>query len=103
MCVPRKEGGLGFRRFKAKEWNKASMIRHFRVLCKKEDILWVKWIHSHTITNQFLWHMNLPSDLRKDGQSFMKSIIGDGQSTFLWLDNWHKLRPFYKKFGDSGV
>ncbi|KAI8564441.1 hypothetical protein RHMOL_Rhmol03G0181800 [Rhododendron molle] len=38
--------------------------------------------------------------LRQIAQSFTRSIIGNGQSTFLWLDNWHNLGPLYLKYGD---
>lgn len=54
--------------------------------------------------------MKLPSDaswtlrklfsLRGQGQQFIKSRIGNGLSTFLWLDNWHSLGPLFQKFGD---
>lgn len=37
VFVPKKEGGLGFKRMK--EWNRASMLRHMWALCKKEDSL----------------------------------------------------------------
>lgn len=111
VCVPKSEGGLGFKRLN--EWNIASMLRHLWALCKKEDILWVKWVHSNVIKNQFIWHMRLPSDsswtlrkifsLRLQGQRFIKSVIGNGQTTFLWLDNWHTLGPLFQKFGNRVV
>lgn len=107
--MPKKEGGLGFRRLK--EWNRASMMRHLWALSKNEDILWVKWIHSYVIKDHCLWSMKLPADsswtlrkifgLREDGIKFIKSVIGDGQSTFLWLDNWHTLGPLFQMFGDK--
>ncbi|KAG5535897.1 hypothetical protein RHGRI_023618 [Rhododendron griersonianum] len=54
--------------------------------------------------------MKLPSDsswtvrklfsLRHIGHQFIKSKIGNGLSTFLWLDHWHNLGPLFQKFGD---
>ncbi|KAI8533301.1 hypothetical protein RHMOL_Rhmol11G0286700 [Rhododendron molle] len=54
--------------------------------------------------------MKLPSDaswtvrklfsLRHIGHQFIKSKIGNGLSTFLWLDHWHNLGPLFHKFGD---
>lgn len=32
------------------------------------------------------------------GQHFVKHIVGNGQDTFMWLDNWHTLGPLYKLF-----
>lgn len=82
VCVPKKEGGLGFKRLK--EWNRASMLRNLWALCNKEDILWEKWIHSYVIKDQCIWYVSLPInsswtmrklfDLRQIGQSFIQSI-----------------------------
>lgn len=33
-------------------------------------------------------------------QSIIRSVIGNGESTFLWLDNWHPLGPLYLVSGD---
>lgn len=53
ICVPKEEGGLGFKLMK--DWNRASMNRHLRAVCKKSDTLWVKWVHIYIIleTNVF--------------------------------------------------
>lgn len=55
--------------------------------------------------------MNLPTDsswtlrkifgLRKEGQQFILSRVGNGSSTFLWLDNWCTLGPLFQKYGDQ--
>ena len=41
--------------------------------------------------------------LRSLGQAMISYDIGNGQDTFLWLDNWHPLGPLYQKFGDRVV
>lgn len=33
----------------------------------------------------------------------MKYIIGNGQNTNAWLDNWHPLGPLYNVFGEEAV
>lgn len=33
-------------------------------------------------------------------QPWIKYVIGNGASTYLWVDNWHNLGPLYQKFGD---
>lgn len=50
VCTPKAEGGLGLKSLK--EWNKTSMLRHLWAICKKQDALWVKWIHSFMIKEQ---------------------------------------------------
>lgn len=40
-CSLTGEGVLGFRRLK--EWNTAAVMRHLWDLCRKADVLWVKW------------------------------------------------------------
>lgn len=37
---------------------------------------------------------------RKIGHQQIHSKVGNGCSTFLWLDNWHNLGPLFQKFGD---
>lgn len=65
---------------------------------------------SFAILSVKLWHMALPSDsswtIRKIFQ--LRSIclhlilykIGDGASTFTWLDNWHPLGPLYARYDE---
>lgn len=36
-------------------------------------------------------------NLRDTVRPCIKYIVGDGLSTFLWVDNWHTLGPLYKK------
>lgn len=111
ICSPKDEGGLGFR--KIKEWNKATILRHLWAICKKADSLWVKWVHTYIIKNQSLWHMSIPSDaswsirkifgMRNLGQPLIQYKVGNGQSIFLWVDNWHPLGPLYKRYGEDVV
>lgn len=89
------------------------MMRHLWAICKKEDILRVKWIHSYMIKHHCFWSMKLPTDsswtlrkifeLRREGQQFIKVHVGNGRNTFLWYDNWHSLGPLYLRFGDRVV
>lgn len=37
------------------------------------------------------WTIRKIFSLRRMVQPWIGSIIGDGQDTFLWLDNWHPL------------
>lgn len=38
--------------------------------------------------------------LRREGQIFIRHVIGNDLNTFLWLDNWHSLEPLFQRFGD---
>lgn len=58
VCKPRDEGGLVFRMLE--EWNKAAMVKHIWAFCKKEDTLWVKWIHTDVIKDACFWTMKVP-------------------------------------------
>ncbi|XP_058216931.1 uncharacterized protein LOC131327817 [Rhododendron vialii] len=85
VCTPKAEGGLGLKSLQI--WNKVSMMRHLWALCKKEDNLWVKWIHSYFIKDQNFWVMKLPQDcswtmrklmkLRRLCQLWVKHVIGN--------------------------
>ena len=71
------------------------------------------WIHTYMIKDNFIWNLIVPVDsfwtiskifnLWSLGQSWIKYIIRDGHSTFLWLGNWHPLGPLYKSYGDRVV
>lgn len=57
--------------------------------------------------------MKIPTDSSLDnqkaveserpGQGFVKHIIGDGQNTSIWLDNWHHMGSPYKTYGEAVV
>ncbi|KAG5542725.1 hypothetical protein RHGRI_015741 [Rhododendron griersonianum] len=110
-CTPKDEGGLGFKPLTV--WNKATMIRHLWALSKKSDSLWVKWVHVYIVKRKCLWQMRLPHDsswtirklfkLREEVQPLIKYVIGNGNTTFLWLDHWHAVGPLYNLFGEDIV
>lgn len=41
--------------------------------------------------------------LREDVKSKFKKIIGNGNNTFLWYDNWHPNGPSIDKYGSQIV
>jgi len=47
LCVPRKEGGLGFLDFKV--WNECFMVKYFWHILERRDSLWVRWVHHRCI------------------------------------------------------
>nr|XP_027071750.1 uncharacterized protein LOC113696545 [Coffea arabica] len=58
-----------------------------------------------------IWEVNIPVDsswiwrkllqLRPLVQPLIKPLIGNGHSTFSWLDNWHPLGPLYLNYPES--
>lgn len=49
------------------------------------------------------WVMRKLLNLRGLCQGWIKSIIGNGEDTFLWTDNWHPLGALYQTFGEDVV
>lgn len=55
-----------------------------------------------------MWSMAIPTHaswtiqkifgLRKLVQPWIQHVIGDGEDSFLWLDNWHPFGPLKAKF-----
>lgn len=108
VCAPKKEGGLRFRSLKY--WNRAAMSKLLWAIASKADTLWIRWIHTYLFKDQCLWTMNTPTNaswtirklfnLRQWVHLWVKSIVGNGKNTFLWLDNWHPFGPLKDCFGD---
>lgn len=108
VCLPKEEGGLGFR--KLKEWNAAAMIRYIWAIASKADSLWIEWIHMFVIKSKCMWSMKVPASssgtnkkifkLRTIVQPSIKCIVGNGSKTFLWWDNWHPMGLLFQHFGD---
>ena len=45
ICLPKMEGGLGFKNLEA--WNLALLSKNLWNIHAKSDTLWVKWIHQN--------------------------------------------------------
>lgn len=77
-------------------------------IAKKADTLWIRWIHTYVLKGKCMWSIVVPPSaswtirkffgLRKLVQTWIRSVIGDGQDTFLWLDNCHPLGPLKDRF-----
>ncbi|KAI8537304.1 hypothetical protein RHMOL_Rhmol09G0013100 [Rhododendron molle] len=49
------------------------------------------------------WTIRKLFKLREEVQPLIKYVIGNGNTTFLWLDNWHAAGPLYNLFGEDIV
>lgn len=38
--------------------------------------------------------------LRDIANVFIKYKVGNGNSMWVWFDNWHSMGPLYKRYGD---
>ncbi|XP_058733586.1 uncharacterized protein LOC131605219 [Vicia villosa] len=56
MCKPMAKGGLNI--LDLDRWNTITMLKLLWDLCKKNDSLWVKWMHMYFIKNQNIMTMN---------------------------------------------
>ncbi|XP_058215475.1 uncharacterized protein LOC131326638 [Rhododendron vialii] len=61
ICVPKEEGGLGFRVLK--DWNRASMTKLLWALALKIDTLWIKWVYTYIIKDKCMWNMTIPNSV----------------------------------------
>lgn len=55
------------------------------------------------LPSDYSWTMRKLFKLRELSQDIVKHIIGDGQDTFFWFDNWHPSGPLYKLLDDKAV
>ena len=107
VCCPKKEGGLGIKCIVM--WNKACMLRHMWDLARKKDSMWVQWCHTYMLKGRSLWVGEVHGDvswtwrklmkLKDIAWSFIKYKIGNGNDTWLWVDNWHPHGPLLRRYG----
>ena len=107
ICCPTKEGGLGIR--SAVDVNKAAMLKHLWDIARKKDSLWVKWCHMFMLRGKSVWGCRCFADsswtwrkilkLRSAAIQFIRYVVGDGSSVYVWHDNWHPLGPLKTRFG----
>ncbi|XP_058769981.1 uncharacterized protein LOC131643698 [Vicia villosa] len=57
VCKPIKHGGLGI--IHLEMWNQVTMLKLLWNLSKKQDCLWVKWMHSYFIKEQNLMNIEV--------------------------------------------
>ncbi|XP_010684002.2 uncharacterized protein LOC104898604 [Beta vulgaris subsp. vulgaris] len=60
ICLPKKAGGLGFRRIDY--WNQTALGKLVWAIAKKEDSLWIKWINTVYIKDAGWWDYKPPKN-----------------------------------------
>ena len=53
ICLPKMEGGLGFKNLEA--WNLALLSKNLWNIHAKTNTLWVKWIHQNYLQDSNIW------------------------------------------------
>ncbi|XP_058756747.1 uncharacterized protein LOC131629961 [Vicia villosa] len=99
VCTTQQKGGLNIVKLEA--WNKACMVRLLWNLCKKEDSVWVKWIHTYYFKEESV--MDTPT---KDSFSWIMKEILQVRDQVKMLDCWKslgqrndcKIKEFYLHF-----
>ncbi|GFS31692.1 RNA-binding KH domain-containing protein [Actinidia rufa] len=56
ICLPKMEGGLGFKNLEA--WNLALISKNLWNIQAEKDSLWIRWVHQNYLQNSFIWDYN---------------------------------------------
>lgn len=110
VCLPKKEGGLGLRRFT--NWNKTLCLRFIWTLFSGNDSLWASWHKYHNIRSNSFWELRESIRdswtwkeilrLRPVAEQFVNATLGDGSNISFWYDSWTPLGPLIKCLGSAG-
>ncbi|XP_047306222.1 uncharacterized protein LOC124909598 [Impatiens glandulifera] len=98
----KEEGWIGMKN--CIEWNKALTIRHFWALKKKQDSLWVRWVHSRFMKNEksiwtskikleMTWSLKKILKFKDIAISLFDIRLGNGRGTLFWYDPWFENLP----------
>ena len=109
-CLPKSEGGLGFRRFG--DWNKTLLLRLVWGLFDRPTSLWTQWQRHHRLGGASFWQVDAHSsdpwswkmllNLRPLAEKFIKARVDNGADVSFWFDSWTPLGPLIKVLGDVG-
>ncbi|XP_021737692.1 uncharacterized protein LOC110704204 [Chenopodium quinoa] len=95
VCKPKKYGGIGVR--DCSRWNKAALGKYVWKIAKKEDTLWVKWLHSIYLKDQDWWSY---SPKKSDGWFWrelcaVKDELRQGFEIGNWISKNYKISDCY--------
>ncbi|XP_043697079.1 uncharacterized protein LOC122647842, partial [Telopea speciosissima] len=89
--------------------NIAGIMKQIWWIASKQDRLWVKWVQQRYLKQESLWTVKGLNNCswvwrkvlkyRDKALPLIKTIIGDGAATKLWLDNWHPFGVLLNRFG----
>ena len=101
ICKPKKYGGLGLKNLQ--DWNIALLSSRIWKISSGHDSLWVKWVKFYHLEGRSFWDVRAKDKMSWSWRNLLKIRpflrdsffyrIGNGENTFMWFDNWHKLGP----------
>lgn len=110
VCMPKKEGGLGLRRFSV--WNTTLCLRLIWLIFSGSKSLWVAWHKHHHLNNMSFWAIKEHQrdsgswksllNLRPLAERFVTCSVGNGLNAKFWYDSWTPLGPLIKLLGENG-
>nr|KAJ0221413.1 hypothetical protein LSAT_V11C200101220 [Lactuca sativa] len=102
ICKPVANGGLGLRSLRM--WNKAILSKRIWMILSDVDSLWVKWVKFNLLKGRSFWDVEKKNGLSWSWRNLIKlksvcrdhfcNVIGNGEITYMWYDDWHPLGPF---------
>lgn len=110
VCLPKNEGGLGLRRLTP--WKQTLCLRLVWLLLSNNNSMWSKWHKFHNLGEDSFWEKEAsPSNSwtwktlmqpKPLAQRFIRSIVGNGQNTKFWFDQWTPLGPLINLLTTNG-
>lgn len=95
VCLPKEEGGLGFRNLTA--WNKALLSKIIWNIQSKADSLWIRWVHSEILDHRDFWTTRkegrgptLLSNLYRIRDEILEKNSGDINKSRTVVEGWFK-------------
>ncbi|KAJ6385146.1 hypothetical protein OIU77_028362 [Salix suchowensis] len=96
ICRPVQEGGLGLKSIS--HWNRVAVGKLLWGLITNKTSLWASWIHTVRLRGRSFWNVQIPNSCSWSWRQILHArnwckhhirwCIGNGESSFLWQDNW---------------
>lgn len=109
-CLPKREGGLGLRRFET--WNKTLCLRLIWLLFAEGGSLWVAWHKHHHLSRSNFWSLDEHGQdswqwksllkLRPLARPFIICTIRNGATASFWVNQWTPLGLLIDTIGVNG-
>ncbi|KAL3507255.1 hypothetical protein ACH5RR_032637 [Cinchona calisaya] len=84
-------------------------MKHNWNIFKKNDSLWIVWVHVIKLKNQSFWAVKTPIDCSWFWRKLLilwgivrptiEAVAGNGKDIFLWFDKWYPKGPLLDVYG----
>lgn len=107
VTILKQGGGLGI--WKLTECSTATLMKHLGRIASSKETLWVLWFKGRYFKTDSIWTMKTPHSscswdncsilmTRGDASKLITHLIGNGNSTYLWLEPWHTRGVIWDSF-----